>query len=98
MLLSIAAAPPPIAGTDSDAEVLALVHKHCVMCHTAKPTHEGFQEPPKNVVLETISDLKKHATIIYMQTVKTQAMPLGNQPGLTQDERARLGQWLKELP
>jgi uncharacterized membrane protein len=49
-------------------------------------------------VLETISGLKKHATIIYMQTVKTQAMPLGNQTGMTQDERARLGQWLKELP
>jgi uncharacterized membrane protein len=39
MLLSVVAAPRAIAGTDSDAEVLALVHKHCVMCHTAKPTH-----------------------------------------------------------
>jgi uncharacterized membrane protein len=50
----------------------------------------------KNVVLETISELKKHAAIIY--TVKTQAMPLGNQTGMTEDERARLGQWPEELP
>jgi uncharacterized membrane protein len=98
MLLSIAAAPPAIAGADSDTDVMTLVHKHCVMCHAATPTHESFQEARKNVVLETIPELKKHAASIYMQTVKTQAMPLGNQTGMTEDERARLGQWLKELP
>jgi uncharacterized membrane protein len=96
MLLSIAAAPPAIAGADTD--VMTLVHKHCVMCHAATPTHESFQEAPKNVVLETIPELKKHAGSIYMQTVKTHAMPLGNQTGMTEDERTRLGQWLKEPP
>lgn len=98
MLLSIAAASPAIAGVDSDTDVMMLVHKHCVMCHAVKPTHESFLEAPKNVVLESIPEVKKHAASIHMQTVKTHAMPLGNQTGMTEDERARLGQWLKELP
>ena len=98
MLLSIAVVPQAVAGSDFDAEALAIVRKHCVMCHAAQPTHESFQEAPKNVTLETVTELKLHAASIYAQTVKTQAMPLGNQTGMTQDERTRLGQWLKKLP
>lgn len=47
MLLSIADTPQAIAGADSDTDVMTLVHKHCVMCHAAKPAHESFQEAPK---------------------------------------------------
>ena len=78
-----------------DAEALVLVQKHCVTCHAAKPTHESFQEAPKNIALETVADVRKHAAIIYAQTVQTRAMPLGNQTGMTDDERATLAQWLK---
>jgi uncharacterized membrane protein len=65
------------------------------MCHAAKPTHESFQEAPKNITLETIADIKKHAATISAQTVQTKAMPLGNQTGMTDEERATLAQWLK---
>jgi len=78
-----------------DSEALALMRKHCVMCHAAKPTHESFQEAPKNVTLETIAAIKQHATIISAQTVQTKAMPLGNQTGMTDEERATLAEWLK---
>jgi len=81
-----------------DAEVLALMRKHCVMCHAVKPTHESFQEAPKDIALETIADIKKHAATIYAQTVQTRAMPLGNQTDMTDVERGRLGQWLKGQP
>ena len=74
---------------------LALVQKHCVMCHATKPTHESFREAPKNIALETISDIRKHAATISAQTVQTKAMPLGNQTGMTDEERATLAQWLK---
>jgi uncharacterized membrane protein len=82
----------------SDDEALTIVQKHCVMCHAAKPTHESFREPPNNVTLETITDLKKHAAAVYAQTVRTKAMPLGDQTGMTDDERAALGRWLKVNP
>lgn len=81
-----------------DAEALALMRKHCVMCHAVKPTHESFQEAPKDIALETIADIKKHAATIYAQTVQTRAMPLGNQTDMTDVERGRLGQWLKGQP
>jgi uncharacterized membrane protein len=98
VLIFIATAPQALAGSASDTEVLALVRKHCVMCHATRPTHESFQEAPKNIALETVADLKKHASTIYAQTVQSRAMPLGNQTGMTDDERAALGRWLKELP
>ena len=93
-----AAASTALAGSASDAEVLVIVHKHCTACHAASPTHESFREAPKNIVLESVADLKKHAAVIYAQTVQGRAMPLGNQTDISDAERAALGQWLKELP
>jgi uncharacterized membrane protein len=88
----------PAAGAQvADAQALAITHKHCVMCHAAKPTHESFQEAPKNVTLETVADLKKYAELVYVQAVQNKAMPLGNQTGMTDDERAALGRWIKEI-
>src|SRR5690349_19824609 len=95
MTILIAAAPFSRALAGEDSEALAFVQKHCVMCHAARPTHESFQEAPKNIALETIADIKKHAATIFAQTVQTKAMPLGNQTGMTDEERATLAQWLK---
>ena len=78
----------------SDMEVLTITVKHCAMCHAAKPTHESFKEAPKNVVLETTEQLRKHAALIMTQTVQNKAMPLGNQTNMTEDERQKLGAWL----
>ena len=88
---------PSGGGAVSDAQALALSHKHCVMCHAVKPTHESFQEAPKNVTLETIADLRKYADLVYVQAVQNKAMPLGNQTAMTDDERAALGRWVKGL-
>ena len=85
-------------GTITDAEALAIVHKHCLACHAAKPTHPAFDKPPNGVTLETIADLKTYAPRIYAQTVQNKAMPLGNQTHMTDDERAALGRWLRTLP
>ena len=94
IVLAVSAPFSPALAVE-DAEVLALMRKHCVMCHATKPTHESFQEAPKNIALETIDDIKKHAATISAQTVQTRAMPLGNQTGMTDEERATLAQWLK---
>jgi uncharacterized membrane protein len=94
----LGAAQPAYPGSISDAEALSIVRNHCVMCHAVKPTHESFQEAPKNIILETVGDLKKYAATIYAQTVQTKAMPLGNQTVMTDDDRVTLGRWLKELP
>jgi uncharacterized membrane protein len=87
-------APAPGSAVVSDADVLALTAKHCTMCHARKPTHESFQEAPKNVTLESIGEIRKYAPLILTQTVQNKAMPLGNQTAMTDEERARLGQWI----
>jgi uncharacterized membrane protein len=82
----------------SDAEVLTISQKHCTMCHAAKPTHESFQEAPKNIALESVADLRKYAALIYLQAVQNKAMPLGNETGMTDEERNELGRWVKAKP
>ena len=84
-----------VAADASDADVLAISVKHCVACHAAKPKHESFQEPPKNVSLETLADMKRHAPAILIQTVEDKAMPPGNQTAMTDAEREMLAQWVR---
>jgi uncharacterized membrane protein len=80
----------------SNDAVLAITAKHCVMCHSQKPTHEAFTEAPKGTRLETIEDLQKFADPIHKQTVATKTMPIGNETGMTDDERRTLGIWLRQ--
>jgi uncharacterized membrane protein len=84
-----------LAGIEvSDGEVLSIVGKHCVMCHSARPSHDGFDAPPKDVVLGSLDDLRKHSVEIVAQAVNADTMPLGNETGITEGERLKLGAWL----
>jgi uncharacterized membrane protein len=74
--------------------VLAIVGKHCVMCHSERPSHDGFDAPPKGVVLGSLDDLRKHAVEIMAQAVNADTMPLGNETGMNEGERLKLGAWL----
>jgi uncharacterized membrane protein len=78
--------------TDDDA--FRIVGTHCVMCHTEFPSREGFDAPPKGVVLGTLDDVRTHSEAIMAQTVYGNAMPLGNENGMTRAERDQLGAWL----
>lgn len=78
----------------SDIEAMAISAKHCVSCHARHPSHPAFKDPPKNVVLDNVPDMRRFAQQIYMQTVQNRAMPLGNQTGMTEDERSALGRWV----
>jgi len=79
----------------SDAAILAIVKTHCVPCHAAEPTHEAFAKPPAGIMLETIEQISRHAPRIITQVVVERAMPLGNQTGMTDEERAQVGAWIE---
>ena len=85
------------AETISDADVLRIVTTHCVSCHARNPTHESFKEPPNNVALETVADLKRFAPQVHAQTVVNKAMPMGNQTVMTDDERRQIAAWIAAL-
>lgn len=81
-----------IAVTDADA--LIITRTHCANCHAVTPTSEAFDEAPKDVHLESLDDLRRYSDLVMAQAVHSDAMPLGNETGMTQAERDRLGAWL----
>lgn len=86
---ALAQAPP------TDMEILALMRTHCVACHAAEPTHEAFAKAPAGVLLETVAQITANAPRIMNQVVVTRAMPLGNETGMTDEERDRIAAWIE---
>ncbi len=78
------------------AQVHSIVQQHCANCHAANPSHEDFDEAPGGVKLDTPEELRKYAVQIEAQAVRTDVMPLGNITGMTEDERALLGDWIAQ--
>jgi uncharacterized membrane protein len=85
------------AGDLLDEDVLAVTRKHCVMCHAQAPSHPSFDAPPKQVVLESIEELKAWASKILEQVVWDRNMPIGNDTGMTEEERALLERWIETV-
>lgn len=77
-----------VPATVSYAQVKPVIDQRCVMCHG-----EALQS--KNVRLDTADGLTQHAQAVYQQAVVTRLMPMNNATGLTEEERALIGQWFK---
>ena len=96
--LVVATAPTaqPVASRPADATVLAIAQTHCAACHADRPSFPGFTEPPKELRLQTLAQLRANAARVHAQAVASQVMPPGNVTGITAAERAALGAWLAE--
>jgi uncharacterized membrane protein len=81
-------------GTATFAQAQGIIQTHCIMCHSPMPTHKGFTAPPANVVFDTPAHIQSFAPRIYDMAVARRAMPLGNETGMTDKERATLGAWI----
>ncbi len=96
LLAGVAAwiAPPPlppapaVAVTPKLAEIHAIVEQRCAMCHNA-------QVISKNVQLHTPELIVKNAQAMYQQAVVTRIMPMSNATQITEEERAKIGAWVK---
>jgi uncharacterized membrane protein len=101
LLLAVAIRPDDGGGTPAgpvDAEeAVAIVQQRCVPCHSQNPTQEGFDAAPAGVVLDTREQIVDQADAVDEQAVRTNAMPLGNVTGMTDEERETLGAWLNSL-
>jgi len=80
-----ATAPSSEAGY---AQVKAILEQRCYQCH-------GAQLQMKNVRLDSPEGLKQHAASVYQQAVVSKLMPLNNATGMTDAERAVVGQWFR---
>jgi uncharacterized membrane protein len=70
------------------AQVKTILEQRCYMCH-------GPQLQMKNVRVDTPESLKQHAASVYQQAVVAKLMPMNNATGITDAERAVIGQWFQ---
>ena len=49
------------------------------------------------MAFDSLAELRRYAAQILEQAVRSNAMPLGNQTGMTDEERRELGAWLSQL-
>jgi len=90
------AAPVMGAAPVSFAEARALIDKHCVMCHSAHPSHAGVTAPPAGLDFTRDAVVIQNAKRIEFQAVTNTTMPLGNETHMTAVERATLGAWIAQ--
>jgi uncharacterized membrane protein len=81
----------------SAEEAQAIVQQRCTPCHAQQPTQEGFSSAPGGVEFDTVEQIESQADAIDAQAVDSQAMPLGNVTGMTDEERETLGAWISSL-
>ena len=78
----------------SYAQVQPVLQKHCMACHSAKPSDPAFTAPPLGLALDTAAQANAAAAKIKAQAVDTEIMPLGNTTSITAEERELLGRWI----
>jgi len=70
---------------------------NCSMCHAREPSWEGMHWAPKNIVLETESDVARHADQIYLQAGLSHAMPPPNAVEMDAESRAMIVAWVRDV-
>ncbi|MFY9210282.1 MAG: urate hydroxylase PuuD [Aestuariivita sp.] len=68
---------------------------NCSMCHAREPAWQGLAWPPKGIVLETQSDVARHARLIYLQAGISHAMPPPNAIDMQPEARAAIVAWYR---
>lgn len=82
---------------DSFEEAYYAVVGNCSMCHAREPSWDGLRWAPKNVFLETQSDVARHADQIYLHAGVSHAMPPPNAIQMDDDARALIVAWLRDV-
>ena len=99
-LAALVYAPPPatdgVRANVTDTQALTIVLNRCAGCHAQQPTQPGFAQASGGVRLEAIEQLRAHRDAVYAQSVAGTAMPLANLTGMTDEERALLGAWIRD--
>ncbi len=91
LFVSNGAKPAALSEKVSAADVRMIIRTHCSACHSDTPTHAGIATAPAGVMFDTMDEIRKNAPRIIEQAVAHDAMPLGNETGMTPEERKKLG-------
>ncbi|MGH2376896.1 MAG: urate hydroxylase PuuD [Candidatus Limnocylindria bacterium] len=99
LVVALVAAPATVSAEPLTPDEVTAVREvftaRCVSCHAERPTNVAFTAPPKGLSLEGSARIRATAQLIYQQVVVSRAMPLGNQTGMTEEERALIARWYR---
>ena len=73
-----------------------IIKYRCGVCHASNPTFDGFEDPPAGLVFDTTQDIINNIDGIKSQSIDSDIMPPGNLTGMTENERQKLAEWIKE--
>jgi uncharacterized membrane protein len=76
------------------AEAHNVVLSRCSMCHMDGPVWPGVHGAPKGVLLDGAENIRRHAHLIEINAVRSDAMPPGNITEMTPQERGILAAWI----
>jgi len=88
-------APAGAAEPPSFLQVQTIVKARCTTCHSQAPSQAGFSAPPKGVMFDTPEQIRAQAALMQQQ-IAARVMPLGNATGMTDAERALIGDWFAQ--
>ena len=90
--VAAASTPAPTKVVASDA--IEVVQTRCSMCHSGEPVWTGIVAAPKGIHLDEPNTIARHARLLAIQAVRSDAMPPGNVTEMTPAERRLLGVWI----
>jgi uncharacterized membrane protein len=82
------------AGAGRFAQVEEIVITRCSMCHGAAPGWPGVVAAPQGILLDTPEHIRRHARLIELAALRSDAMPPGNLTEMTGAERAAIAVWI----
>lgn len=101
ILIIVATMPPKQAALDdsqkiSTAQIMPIIEKRCMSCHSTNPTQPGFSTPPSGLAYDKPNALVNNADKVNAQVMQ-KIMPLGNLTKMTDDERDQVSRWYRSL-
>ena len=85
------------ANSDYFEEAYFAVVGSCSMCHAREPGWDGIRWAPKDIILETESDVARHADQIYLHAGISNAMPPPNAFEMDPEMRAQIVAWVRDV-
>ena len=83
-----------LPATPAFAAVQDIVTGRCGMCHANEPFWPGIAAAPNGVRLDDAEQIKRHARMIAINAVMSNAMPPGNVSEISPEERQILAAWI----
>jgi uncharacterized membrane protein len=85
----------PAPDSVSFAAVRVVMAERCAPCHSSAPTMPGHSAPAAGIPFDTPEQIRAQVDRILAAAVTAETMPLGNVTGMTGEERALLGRWIR---